>query len=243
MSGCEPWPVTWSCPTDDIPPELLDMAASLSAQLLWAMSGYRVGRCEYTESFVMPGEGVCGYPYKSLDGNWHNGRYATSCRILLTNRPVASITEVVDNGVILDPDEYALEGSWLRRRGGTFWTASIPCGDPEVIVTYQAGVAFPPGTAAAVGEVACEYLLAMQGEQCRLPSRAMAISRQGVTVTLDSVKDFVDRRRIGLPIADTWLDSLISRGVYTRAFTVGGSPRVNSRSYSPDLARGTPTRR
>ena len=96
---------------------------------------------------------------------------------------------------------------------------------------------FPAGTAAAVGEVACEYLASLQGRECRLPSSATSISRQGVTVVLASSDEFntlrpgLDHRRLGLPIADSWLNSV-----------VGGGPRVASRVYSPDLARGIPTR-
>lgn len=227
MPGCEPWPIVWPCPTDTVDPVLVDMAQSLSAQLLWAMSGYRIGRCEYTEAFVMAVEGGCGFPYKDRNGNWRNNGQSggACCRVLLTNRPVAAITEVVDGGVVLAPTDYRLEGSWLRRRGEC-WTTTLACEDPELIVTYQAGVPFPPGTPAVMGEVACEYLTALQGDTCRLPSRAVSISRQGVTVTLDSISEFVSRRRLGLPITDAWLDS------------VATGPRIGSRVYSPDLARG-----
>lgn len=224
---CEEWPIVWPCPTDGVDPELLDGAHSLASQLLWSLSGYRVGVCTYREAFRPAATGACGFPYKDAHGNWRNGgRLGECCRILLTYKPVASITEVVDGGVLLGPADYALEGSWLRRRDAC-WSASFPCDDPELIVTYQAGVPFPAGTGVAVGEVACEYLTAMQGQPCRLPSRATSITRQGVTVTLDTAADFVGRRRIGLPITDAWLESV-----------VGSGPRVASRVYSPDLARG-----
>jgi hypothetical protein len=171
----------------------------------------------------------CGFPYKDRYGNWRNGgRAGVCCRVLLSHRPVGSILEVSDGGVVLDSSEYALEGSWVRRRGAC-WTTSLPCDDPELIVVYQGGVPFPAGTAAAVGEVACEYLAALQGGQCRLPSRATSITRQGVTVTLDTAAEFVGRRRIGLPVTDAWLESV-----------AGSGPRVASRVYSPDVARGIP---
>lgn len=225
-AGCEPWPIIWPCSTDGVDPDLLDAAADLAAQLVWSLSGYRVGVCTYRESFRSPASGWCGFPYKDSHGNWRNGRIGDCCKILLTNRPVELIEEVTDGGVVLDPLDYALEGSWLRRRGGC-WTSVFPCADPAVVVTYRAGVPFPAGTGAAVGEVACEYLSALQGSQCRLPSRATSITRQGVTVTLDTAADFVGRRRIGLPVTDAWLESVS-----------GSGPRVPSRVYSPDLARG-----
>jgi hypothetical protein len=227
-SGCVPWPVVWPCDVTTVDPDLLDAAASLAEQLLWSLSGYRIGVCTFREAFRQPNTGVCGFPYKDANGNWRNNGNTAGmcCRVLLSHRPVESISEVNDGGVVLTADQYALEGSWLRRRGAC-WSTSFPCDDPELIVTYQSGVPFPSGTGAAVGEVACEYLAALQGGQCRLPSRATSITRQGVTVTLDTAADFVGRRRIGLPIADGWLESVS-----------GSGPRVASRVYSPDLARG-----
>jgi hypothetical protein len=228
MSGCEEWPITWPCDTTGVDQALLDAAQSLAGQLLWALSGYRVGLCTFREAFRPAVSGTCGYPYKDANGNWQNHGNAEGlcCRVLLTHRPVDSIDEVVDGGVILDPAEYRLEGSWLRRRGAC-WTTSFPCDDPELLVTYQAGVPFPAGTAGAVGEIACEYLSALQNQVCRLPSRATSITRQGVTVTLDTADEFIKRGRIGLPVTDAWLEAVVGIG-----------PRVASRVYSPDLPKG-----
>lgn len=230
MAGCEAWPVTWPRDTGGVDPDIVEMAESLAVQLLRAMSGFRVGRCEFTESFRPSGSGHCGSPYKDGRGFWHNDGRASGgscCRVLLSHRPVSSVVQVVDGGSVLDASLYRLEGSWLRRRDAC-WAAVPPCDDPDLIVTYQAGAPFPAGTGSAVGEVAWEYAIALQGDQCRLPSRATSIQRQGVTVTLDSIDSFVKRGRLGLPIADAWLDSVIGTG-----------PRVPSRVYSPDLARGT----
>jgi hypothetical protein len=227
LPACTPWPISWPCDVAQVDQERLDAAHSLASQLLWAMSGYRLGVCLYREAFRPAGSGACGVPYKDSNGNWrNNGRQGECCRILLTHRPVAAIESVVDGGVTLTPDDWMLEGSWLRRRNGC-WTAAFPCDDPEVLVAYRAGAPFPPGTGLAVGEVACEYLSAFDDKPCRLPSRATSITRQGVTVTLASASEFLDRRRIGLPITDAWLEA-----------TVGAGPRVASRVYSPDLARG-----
>lgn len=227
MTGCEAWPVIWPCDTATTDPALLDAAKSLAEQLLWSLSGCRIGLCTFREAFRPALTGDCGFPYKDSQGYWNNGgqRGGFCCRVLLSHRPVESITEVLDGSVVLDADQYALEGSWLRRRGSC-WSTSFPCDDPELIVTYQAGVPFPAGTGAAVGEVACEYLAALQGGACRLPSRATSITRQGVTVTLDTAADFVERRRLGLPVTDAWLETVAGYG-----------PRVASRVYSPDLPR------
>ena len=228
MSGCEPWPVAWPCPVDGIDDEVLDVAQDLAGQLLWALSGYRIGLCTFRESFRPRTSGACGAPYKDRHGNWRNGSYGgRCCRVLLSHRPVHSVDSVTDAGVEYAADEYALDGSWLRSRVGC-WPAVADCDDPELIVVYQSGVPFPAGTAGVVGEVACEYLAALQGGQCRLPSRATSITRQGVTVTLDTAGEFVGRGRIGLPLADAWLESVVGIG-----------PRVPSRVYSPDIAKAS----
>src|SRR5262245_3167243 len=158
-SGCEPWPIIWPCTIDGVATELLAAAQELAEQLLWSLSGYRIGICNYREAFRPATSGACGFPYKDSQGNWRNNgqRGGLCCRVLLTHRPVESITQVTDGGVVLDPSQYALEGSWLRRRGAC-WTTSFPCDDPELIVAYQSGVPFPPGTELAMGEVACEYV-------------------------------------------------------------------------------------
>ena len=226
--SCEVWPVEWSCDTTAVPQERLDAAADAAQQLLWALSGYRVGICDYRESFRIASTGVCGGPYKDSAGNWRNNgiQGGACCRVLLSHRPVEKVVEVVDGGTVLDPSLYALEGSWLRRRGAC-WAVVAPCDDPELIVAYQSGVHLPPGTAVAMGEVACEYLNAFSGDPCRLPARATSITRQGVTVVLDTASDFVKIGKLGLPAADAWLE--VARGA---------GPRVASRVYSPDLARG-----
>ena len=225
MTGCAPWPIAWPCPTEGVPQETLDSAQSLAGQLLWALSGYRIGLCTFREAFVPSSNGGCPVPVNHGYGRWTNSYVGNCCRVLLTHRPVEAVSEVSDGGTVLDPAAYALEGSWLRNRLGCWATVGV-CDDPELIVTYQAGVPFPPGTAGAVGEVACEYVTALSGGQCRLPSRATSITRQGVTVTLDTAAEFVGRGRIGLPVTDAWLETVVGIG-----------PRVASRVYSPDLPK------
>lgn len=227
--SCESWPIVWPCPTDTVDPALVDAAQVLAGNLLAALSGYRLGICAYTEAYRPACTGGCPGPYKDFDGNWRNGWWGRDCcRLLLSHRPAVDVSAVWENGALLDPTGYDIEGSYLRRRGAC-WPCGNTCDDPPIALTYRAGIPYPAGTGAAVGEVACEYLSALQGGQCRLPSRATSITRQGVTVTLDTAADFVKRGRIGLPITDAWLTS-VNRGGLTSA----------SRVYSPDLPRVSP---
>jgi hypothetical protein len=223
---CEAWPITWACDTTDVDPELLALAEAGAMSILWSYGGRAVGRCTFTEGYWPPCNECPGAPYKGADGLWRNGSGAHDCcRVLLARQPVASVDAVTADGVLLDASEYVSDGAWLRRQGEC-WPCGQGCSDPPLVVTYTAGLPLPAFTAAAMGEVACEVLLGLQGHPCKLPSRAITITRQGVTVQLSSGDDLAEQKRLGLPIADAWINLVNPGGLVQR-----------SRVYSPDLAR------
>jgi len=224
-NACEEWPVTWLCDVTDKTPEQLAAAQQAAIQMLWSYGGRHVGRCTYVESYWPPCASGCGGPWKSSDGHWHNGNLHDCCRILLAQQPPAEILSVNEWGTVLDPEAYALDGAYLRRRGAC-WSCVDDCTDPPVTVEYTAGFPLPGTTGLAVGEVACEILHAMEGGLCKLPSRAISITRQGVTVQLASVDDLTKQNRLGLPLADAWLQLVNPNALTTR-----------SKVFSPDLAR------
>jgi len=86
----------------------------------------------------------------------------------------------------------------------------------------------PTSTAMAVGEVACEVIHALRDEPCKLPSRLVSITRQGITVDLQGTGLEGLEGRLGLPLADAWL-SAVNPARLDRP----------SRVYSPDLPRWT----
>ena len=225
---CEPWPITWPCDTTGADPELVALAQAAAQNLLWAMGGRRLGVCTWTERYrpACSCPGCCVAPFHDAAG-WHNrvGGPAMCCRILLAHRPVREVLAVTLDSAALDPAGYDVEAwAWLRRRG-TCWPCAGDCDDPPVEVTYKAGNSLPAGTAAAMGEVACEFINGFTNKVCKLPSRAVSIARQGVTVQLADPATFVRSGRLGLPIADAWLSVVNPTGL--------SRP---SRVYSPDLA-------
>jgi len=225
--SCEDWPIAWACDTGDVDPELLVLAEDGARSILWAYGGRNVGRCTFTEGYY-PGCDACpGAPYKTASGQWRNGGGAHDCcRILLVRQPVASIEAVTVNGELLDPAAYTTDGAWLRRNGECWPCGGDDCSAPPVVVTYTAGRPLPAFTPAAMGEVACEVLYGLQGAACKLPSRAVSVTRQGVTVQLAAADDLAGRNRLGLPIADAWITIMNPGGL-----------QAASRVYSPDLAR------
>jgi len=226
--ACEPWPVIWPCDTADSPPELVIEARNLAELMLWGLSGRRLGICEYVEGYYPPCTAECGAPYKGADGEWRNRVSAASncCRIPLRHAPVVSIEAVTEWGVLLDPTTYDVSARRYLRRRSACWPCEDQCDDPPVEVIYRAGWGYPAGTAVVVGEVACELLAGLAGHPCKLPSRAVQIARQGVTVTLADPEVYLDNGLLGLPLADAWIKAVNPNRLLTA-----------SRVYSPDLPR------
>lgn len=200
--GCTPWPIRWPCEVAGVDPELLALAQGAAESTLWGLSGRRIGVCTFTESYTpRPGNG-CFIPDRAL---WENqGRGRNCCRILLDHGPIVSVTSVSELGVEVLAEDYGFSGRYLRRIGGC-WGAVDDCAEFGLSVTYAAGISFPDGTALAMGEVACEFLAGFQNRACKLPSRAVSVARQGVTVQLADPSEFVTNGKLGLPIADAWI--------------------------------------
>lgn len=224
--ACSEWPIAWPC---EVPEPLTDQyvqAASFASMVLWSLSGRRLGVCSYTEGYWPECAAECGQPYKGSDGLWRNGGAASDCcRILVAHRPIVAVEQVMVDGIVMDPASYDWSDSYLKRMGAC-WPCGLDCEDPPVAVAYTAGFGYPAGTEAATGELACELIKGWNGDPCRLPSRAVSVSRQGVTVQMADPGAFITNGLIGLPLVDLWLRALNPNGL-----------KRPSRVYSPDLAR------
>lgn len=227
MSTCTDWPIAWPCSLDGVDESLQNAARALAQNVLWGLSGRRIGVCSYVEGYYPQCAAGCGQPYKGSDGLWRNGGAASECcRLLLHHRPIVEVTGVTELGAALTPGvDFVWSDSYLKRLGAC-WPCIDNCELPPVVVEYTAGVGFPAGTDAAMGELACEILKAWNGDACRLPSRATSITRQGVTVSMANPSEFVTNGQLGLPVADLWLRMV--NPVHL------GRP---SRVYSPDQPR------
>lgn len=232
---CEPWPITYGCEPEPPVDDEQRAAAIVAAQaLLWARTGRRMGTCEVVERYrVPPGSSGCGVPWMGDDRIWHNGgRGGECCAIHLVSQPVQSITSVEIDGVPLDASGYELEGSVLRRIGAC-WPVVAACDEPVIQVSYNAGVSLTAPTSPwwglaglAMGEVAREIMSAMCGGPCRISSRAVSVTRQGVTVQMADPTDTREAGLLGTELAD----------MFITAVNPGGRP-MRSRVYSPDMAQ------
>lgn len=244
-------------PLASMAPSGIAQMESMATTYLWRWTNQMLGTCEITvrpcrddcseglSTFNGSGPGVSGTPWSPviIDGLWYNlgcGRCGDRCSCayvpsLALPGPVASITEVIIDGVVLDATAYRVDNRRLLvRQDGGEWPRcndlSLPAGEPGTwSVTYERGVEVPDGGQVAAGVLATELAKAACGDkECALPRRVQTVTRQGVTIAMLDAFDDVEKGHTGIWIIDSWLASMTQ--VPQRA-----------RVYSPDLPR--PSRR
>lgn len=229
---CDPWPIRWACDIEDVDPTLLALAQDSAQSLLWSLTGRRYGVCTTTEWYRPPCDSPCVQPWVREFGpgvDWRvNRTYGwlhDCCHLTLSQTPVRAVLEVEVLGDVLPETEYALELDRLMRYGEC-WPCDEGCDDPPVKVTYAYGIDVPALGELAMGELACEFLAALTGADCRLPSNAISVTRQGITVDLGDQQTLFEMGRIGLPISDAFIRSVNPNKLQSQ-----------SKVWTPDTAR------
>lgn len=228
-----PWPLVWvgDAPTTD--EDVMAAARSAAQTMLWSRTGRRLGTATAVEGFVMPSaSGECGGPYLGDDLIWRHGLSSTGATLFLPGQPVQSVESVKLDGVPLSSSAYEVRGSTIVRTDGGWWPTALVNDQTRIVVAYTHGVALDENgpltglASLAMGEVTAELIAGMQGRPCKLPSRAVTITRQGVTVQLGDPQTYIDNMLLGMPIADQLILS-----------TNPGRRRGRSRVHSPDMPR------
>ena len=198
---------------EECPVDMTQLALEAS-QLLYELSGRLFsGACEKT---VRPcGDRWCGFqvlsrghivwdpywwsPYWTGYGWWMHGHRQCGChpldQIKLSGYPVREISEVLIDGVVVDPTTYRLdERRYLTRVADPLepdvilrWPACQRMDLPDTesgtfSVTYRYGQDPPPLGIHAAGQLGCELYKACTGGECALPTGVVRYTRQGVTV-------------------------------------------------------------
>lgn len=195
MTCCSEWG-TYS-------PAVQARAVTLGTGTLWALTGRRFGYetvtarpCNpprnlplyqtYPVNLINPWgtDGGAWAPVWIANGEWHNGPCGGSqccqyqCGYPLDG-PVASVSSITIDGVVLSPAAYTVDNGFiLRRIDGDCW----PYCTDTFLVTYQRGLPVPPMLNIALGDLVCEYAKACAGADCLLPGRLTSLTRQGVSV-------------------------------------------------------------
>lgn len=186
-------------------PPLLNDAATAASQLLFEISGrFFVGEQETT---VRPCQTACGCGWQVLSrghivysgDSWDCGGWPCGCRSLsrvkLSGYPVREVTEVLIDGVAVDPVTYRLDkhrylvrvrdpddpNTVLRWPGCQ--ALDLPdTEDGTFSVSYSFGQDPPQIGIDAAAQLACELYKECNGEACSLPKGTTRVTRQGVQI-------------------------------------------------------------
>jgi hypothetical protein len=219
------WPVDWSC-VDDIEthdPVVVARAESLATSSLRMLTLYAVGNCpETVRPCTCPSRSTWSNtwmtPHIDFTGSWVN--VCTVCDTLTEITlpgPIASVEEVIIDGVQVDPSAYRVDnGNLLVRTDGEPWPscqdmAASPGEDGTFTVTYTRGVAVDGMAAFMAGLLGREFLSICEGGDCGLPATVTAVTRQGVTFEMPT--GAFPNGRTGIMAIDTWLAQFNPYGV------------------------------
>lgn len=243
---CEPWPYLCAEFPEGADQSLIDSAVAAASEALWARTKRIYGLCSMElrpcrrECFPawpwVPGRGwynVGGYSWPwpqpaLIGGKWFNiscGTCADGCSCSRVYQvelpyPVANVTEVKVDGVVMNPADYRVD-SWryLVRLDGEDWPR---CNDLNLddnqqgtwSVTAQYGTEVPELGKYAVGELATEIVRGCVGAKgCKLPSSTVqSITRQGVTKVFFDANQAFARGMIGLKWSDMFIKTVNPTG-------------------------------
>ncbi len=207
---CSPWATTADVctPCEDVNDGVMADALEMASELLYVLSGRQFsGVCSDT---IRP-DRLCRCSDQACRCN-------TVEELILPGLPVVSITSVKVDGVTLASSRYRIDNhrALVRLADADGTNPGWPCcqrmdlastEDETWEVAYTYGQAPPALGVRAAAKMACEIALACTGNSgCTLSSRVQSITRQGVTVAIDSL-DSIREDLTGLPEVDMFLNA------------------------------------
>jgi hypothetical protein len=235
---CEAWDVIWPCDLTGIGPTVTGQALQAASEVLWALTGQRFGLCSQTlrpcrrecQGMLWPaGSSIwpniapgMTYPLPFWwNGQWLNltcGSCTTDCSCSSVSEvtlpaPVYDIVTVKIDGVVVTGGYRVDDNRLLVKTNGTEWPLcnDLSKNDTEVgtwSVTARFGETLPTLGKMAVGELACEFIKAIQNDDsCALPQPVQSVARQGVSITYLDANEAFAQGRVGLRIADMFIST------------------------------------
>jgi hypothetical protein len=226
----------WTCALDPAAQAVTGTAVQAASDVLYALTGRHLGACTLT---IRPCRQSCfggSWPYAGYwwemgvyprpvfySGVWYNitcggcGSGGCSCSVVeeaLMPAPVANVSQVLIDGVILSPSAYRVDDSRLlvRTDGGKWPTCNDLTKDTTQVgtwsVTLSVGETVSTLGRMALGELATEFtkLLACN-EECMLPRPVQQLVRQGVTMNFLDPNAVFTSGRLGLYLCDLFIST------------------------------------
>lgn len=242
--GPQPWPVIWSCDVSMNSPAATGYAVSAATEILHAMSGRQFGfttvrlrPCRedcYTSpwpaTWPLWGSSWSSAGWVSPFRDWYALPGCGDCAGTCSCGPlpqvklpgvVDQILEVRVDGSLLVTGSYRLDESrYLVRTDGQAWPRcnNLTLADTETgtwSVTASYGQPVPETGQLAIGELACELLRAMNGEDCMLPRYVTSVARQGVSISFPDLSKL--KGRLGLRLSDLFIATFNPEGLTRRS--------------------------
>lgn len=208
------WPLDLGCIGSEwatFSPAVQQRAAKLAGATLRRLTGYRVGGCPITvrpckracNDGYLPQYGYGGngfYPHIAASGFWVNScgcNHDCSCTELCEIElpaPVGLVLEVKVDGNVIPPSDYRIDNgnllTWVGA-GECPWPTcqDMKAPDSEVgtfSVTFLNAYQVDSLGAAAAARLALEFARACSGGTCALPPNVVQLTRQGVTMELET---------------------------------------------------------
>jgi hypothetical protein len=250
-----PWPVRWSCDVSTSSATATGTAVQLATSTLWALTGRQFGYStltlrpcrdcardtSYPDAWLswpgtqMPPLGATssggGWGVPALCGSCSQGCSCATLSQVKLPAPVHAVIAVKVNGAPLVTGAWRVDDNrWLVRTDGLPWPSqnNMALDDTAVgtwSVTAQFGSPVPAGAEVAIGELACQYLKAMNGQDCRLPSTVTSLVRQGVTIQMPDPSQMFKDGTTGLYTVDLFIQTWNPGRLRTRAkvYSVDGT--------------------
>jgi hypothetical protein len=227
-----PWPVRWQCDVSTKSPYATGQAVKFASDVLFALSGRQFGLTTvvlrpsktYSASTPFP-DGWTPWPglmwppigAYATGGGWGYivGQLGTCQDVneALLPAPINAVTQVKVDGLVVTGSAYRVDDNRrLVRTDGTAWPATnnMMLDDTQLgtwSVTVTVGQAPPDGSDIVVGQLACEYIRALEGNDCRLPKNVTNIVRQGVTISMPDPTIAFTKGLTGLPMVDAFIQT------------------------------------
>lgn len=166
-------------------------------------TGYYAGAFGYNNAY--------GFWFDLSCGSCRGGCSCSEVSEVVLPAPVSRIVQVKMDGTPMVTGAYRVDNNReLVRTDGQRWPRcnNMTLDDTNVgtwSVTADYGQDVPVSGQLAVGEMACEILRALDGQDCRLPAGIQSLARQGVTIDFPEVGELIQKGITGLYLVDQFV--------------------------------------